>query len=94
MEYDYFENGVAMNLAFTGLNYGPTPCSIESSDLEPITGNEPIFSTNITQDYGGTLIMEPIPLEFLSTNVSSPQVLVSINGLNAVCPGFNCDYLY
>jgi len=39
-------------------------------------------------------MMEPIPLEFLTTNATSPQVRVSINGFDAVCPDFNCDYMY
>ena len=30
----------------------------------------------------------------LYTDAKSPQVLVKVNGIDGVCPNFNCDYLY
>lgn len=39
-------------------------------------------------------MFEPIPLEFIYSDAQKPQVLVSVNGIDAVCPDFNCDYLY
>ena len=39
-------------------------------------------------------MFESIGTEFLSTNAQSPQVMVSVNGLPALCPNLNCDYVY
>lgn len=39
-------------------------------------------------------MFEPVGLEFLYSDASSPQVLVNIDGLPAVCPNLNCDYAY
>ncbi len=40
------------------------------------------------------MMFEPVSLEFLSTPVTEPQVKVTINGTQAVCPNLNCDYVY
>jgi hypothetical protein len=37
---------------------------------------------------------EPIPLEFLSAAATNPQVLVTVNGIEAICHKLNCDYTY
>ena len=39
-------------------------------------------------------MFEPIPLEFLYSDAQQPQVLVTVNGIDSVCPDFNCDYIY
>lgn len=39
-------------------------------------------------------MFEPIPLEFLYTDAQKPQVRITINGIDGVCPGFNCDFTY
>lgn len=39
-------------------------------------------------------MFEPVGLEFLYTNVYSPQVLVEIDDLPALCVNRNCDYAY
>lgn len=36
----------------------------------------------------------PVGLEFLYSNAQSPQVLVDVDGLPALCPNLNCDYAY
>ena len=46
------------------------------------------------REYGQNLFFEPIPLEFMRTDAYKPQVTVSVNGIDAVCPEFNCDYTY
>jgi hypothetical protein len=93
-EFGYAENGVSLNIIMSGIHYGPAACTIQSGVDEPITGNDPLFAVEITREYGASLILEPIPIEFLSTDATSPQVLISVNGIDAVCPGFNCDYMY
>lgn len=39
-------------------------------------------------------MFEPVPLEMIYTDVTQPQVLISVNGIDGVCPAFNCGYLY
>jgi len=39
-------------------------------------------------------MFEPIPLEFLYSDAQQPQVMVTVNGIDGVCPEFNCDYIY
>jgi hypothetical protein len=39
-------------------------------------------------------MFEPIPLEFLSTNTQTPQVLVTVDGFAALCANLTCDYSY
>lgn len=39
-------------------------------------------------------MFEPIPLEFLYSDAQKPQVMISVNGVDGVCPEFNCDYVY
>jgi len=39
-------------------------------------------------------MFEPIPLEMLYTDAQKPQVLIKVNGIDGVCPDFNCDYVY
>lgn len=37
-------------------------------------------------------MFEPIPLEFLRTDAQTPQILVTVDGTQAICSGLNCDY--
>ena len=39
-------------------------------------------------------MFEPVPLEFIYSDVTQPQVTISVNGIDGVCPEFNCGYLY
>jgi hypothetical protein len=39
-------------------------------------------------------MFEPVPLEFLTSDSSTPQVLVTVDGLIALCANLNCDYTY
>lgn len=76
--------------------HGDVPqCEIRSSESTPITGNDVIEFNSITyREYGKNLMFEPVPLEFLYTDASQPQVIISVNGIDGVCPEFNCDFLY
>ena len=46
------------------------------------------------REYGQNLFFEPMPLEFIYTDAQKPQVMISVNGVEGVCPEFNCDYIY
>jgi hypothetical protein len=37
---------------------------------------------------------EPVPFEFLYTNESAPQIIVTVDGIEAVCDSLSCNYNY
>lgn len=39
-------------------------------------------------------MFEPVPLEFLSSKTVNPQVLVVIDGIQALCANLTCNYSY
>ena len=46
------------------------------------------------RDRGVNRWFDPVPLEMLFTPAQAPQVLVKVDGLEAVCPAGNCGYTY
>ena len=52
------------------------------------------METRILQTYGPSIFYPVIPFEMVYTNEVAPQVVVSIDGLPAVCAGMQCDYIY
>lgn len=91
--YTYWENGVSFRVKFTGVNYDVPLCSIQDGLGEnPITGNDLMANDTVLQNFGETLMFEPIPLEFLRSDAQAPQVLVTIDGTEAICTNLNCDY--
>lgn len=44
--------------------------------------------------YGQSIFYEPIPFEFLYTNEEDPQVIVSVDGIEAACDSLACNYNY
>jgi len=40
------------------------------------------------------LFYEPVPFDFLYTAETQPQVIVSVDGVEAVCASLNCNYNY
>lgn len=73
-QFLYKDNGVSFNIRFSGLKAQTPLCTIKSGVTAPITGNTPSFSGRAVTTYGQSLFFEPIPLEFLTTPVSKPQV--------------------
>jgi len=57
-------------------------------------GKSITFKQSTSRPYGQNLMFEPVPLEMLYHDAAKPQVLVKIKGIEGLCPGFNCDYLY
>jgi hypothetical protein len=60
----------------------------------PIRARHVAYSAERIQERGTNLWFEPVPLEMLYTPAQKPQVLVTVNGIPAVCPAQNCDYSY
>lgn len=72
-------------------------CTIQSATDSPeneLTGFNVVFSSSTQSDFGSNLFFEPIPMEMLFTSVTKPQVLMTINGLEALCASADCDYEY
>jgi hypothetical protein len=70
-------------------------CYLESApEPNQIMAENPIYASEIYRAHGENLWFEPVPLEMLYTAATQPQVLVSVNGLPAVCPEHNCGYSY
>lgn len=75
--------------------HGDVPeCICESSETVPITGQNVVYKSTVIQEYGENLFFEPTPLEMLYSDAEKPQVLITVNGIDAVCPGFDCDFVY
>ena len=60
----------------------------------PIEGQNIVYKSEVLQEYGKNLMFEPVPMEMLYNDAEKPQVLVTINGIDGVCPDFNCDFVY
>jgi len=45
-------------------------------------------------EYSTNLLYEPIPFEMLRTYETKPQLVVSVDGLPAVCQNVDCDFTY
>ena len=73
---------------------------IESGVVDPLTGfvdaetqaSGLTISNTITRAYGSNLFFEPVPLEFLQAPDTLPQVMVTVAGIEALCPAMNCGY--
>lgn len=93
-EYQYKENGVAFAVLFQDYHGDAPECTISSGTTTPLTGNAVVFETETIREYGQNLMFEPVPLSMLYTDAQQPQVLLTVNGIEGVCPEFNCDYIY
>ena len=40
------------------------------------------------------LFFEPVPFEFLYTVETTPQVIINVDGIEAVCDSLKCGYAY
>jgi hypothetical protein len=94
--YDYRENGISFVLHFTGLEYEVPLCSLAPSSGEwPLTGNTDMApSAEVLRKFGETIFMPTMPLYQLHSDAQTPQVLVHIDGMPALCVDLNCDFTY
>ena len=93
-EYPYKENGIGLYLRFQGLNEDPGQFEIVSSDVDPLTADNLTIEASTLVPYGTNLFYEPIPFEMLKTYETKPQIIVSVDGLPAVCHNLTCDFTY
>lgn len=93
-EYGYSANGRSYFIRFVGLNEDPGQFTIVPSEAEPLTADNLTISQNTTVPYSSNLFYEPIPFEMLKTYETEPQVIVSVDGLPAVCHNLTCNFTY
>ena len=93
-QFEYRENGIGFAIIFQDLHAAAPKCRIESGNSKLLAGANKVIKSETVWDYGKNLMFEPIPLEFIYTDAQKPQVLVSVNSIDAVCPAMNCDYVY
>ena len=95
--FSYRQNGVNIFLTFDGLHSDPPQCTILSDTASPMTignGGTLSYVGETTRNYGTGLMFEPVGLEFMYTDAQKPQVMVKVDGLEALCTDLNCDYAY
>ncbi|TNV88211.1 hypothetical protein FGO68_gene8985 [Halteria grandinella] len=93
--YTYLDDGRDLLIRFRNLNMDIPQWEILSSTSNPLQGNEIYLNSTTWIPYSSqNLFYEPVPYEFLYTNETIPQVIVSVNGVEAVCTTLNCGYEY
>jgi len=93
--YPNYHDGRDIVIRFVGLNYDIPQMEVLDSLDDPVKGNEPSVNQTTWIPWDPSRIFyEPVPFEFLYTEESSPQVIVSIDGVEAVCHSLDCDYNY
>jgi hypothetical protein len=93
--YLYPSNGISYLLHFYGLDYEVPVCSIAGSGEWPLSGGADMYSNNtVIRTYGESLFFETVPLEMLHSDAQTPQVLVTVDGMQALCLDLNCDFTY
>lgn len=82
-------------IRFVGLNYDVPQMELIDGELEVVKGNSPFFNYTTWIQWDPTRIFyEPVPFEFLYTEESDPQVIVHVDGVEAVCHSLDCGYRY
>ncbi len=82
-------------IRFAGVNGDIPQMEIVNSDTTPMQGvNLTVSSTTFLESNQKILFFEPVPFEFIHTAETKPQVLVSVDGVEAVCHSLNCGFKY
>lgn len=91
----YYEDVRDLQIRFISLNYDIPQFELLQSDDNPVEGNEIVLNSTTWIPYNPKRIFyEPVPFEFLHTAETKPQVIVSVDGIEAVCASLACDYTY
>ena len=93
-QFKYKENGIGFMIRFTGTNGPKTQMRILPGKDSPLTGQGLIYRSTKVVNASDNLYYDVVPWEWLRTLHGKPQVIVLVDGLPAVCPNFNCDFMY
>jgi len=80
-DFGYYENGRTLAIIFSDLEEDVEQCTIQSGVNDPIQGATPVFESTTLRQYGDGLYFEAVPLEMLFSDVTSPQVEITVNGI-------------
>lgn len=93
--YPYYQDGRDLTFKFSGLNMDIPQWEILNSVANPVIGSNVFFNSTTWIPYSSqNLMYEPVPYEFLYTNETLPQVLVTVNGVEAACTSLKCGFQY
>jgi len=88
------ENGIKIAIFMEGINRQVPLCWIEPGNNNPYDQQYARTDAERLRTFGENLWFDPIPLEMLYTPAYEPQVRVTVDGLDSVCPEENCGYTY
>lgn len=93
--YNNYDDGRDILIRFAFLNMDIPQFEVVNSDTNNTVGNEIFFNSTTWIPYSSqNLFYEPIPYEFLYTIETEPQVIVSVEGVEAVCASLTCGFNY
>lgn len=93
--YHYRQNGISFYAIFRGLDYNPPLCTIAPGGDWPLTGGEDMAANStVVREYGESIFYPAIPLEMLRSDAQAPQLLITVDGMEALCLDLNCDFAY
>jgi len=94
-KYPYYVDGRDLIIRYVGLNYDIPQMEVLDSIDSPIQGNQPSVNQTTWLAYDpSVLFFEPVPFEFIYTHETKPQVIISVDGVEAVCDSLSCGYQY
>jgi hypothetical protein len=87
-------NGQAFQIKFYGTNENPGTFEFMSATNTPLTGTNITYLNATIIEKSHNLFWEPIPFELLKTYETEPQVIISVDGLPAVCHSMDCGFKF
>lgn len=94
MEYPFRDNGIGLYVRFANSNGPKTQMQILPGVDDPLTGEELEFRSIKVVPASDNLYYDVVPFEMLRTVETKPQVIMTIDGLPAVCHNLTCDFTY
>lgn len=93
--FNYYDDGRDLMFRFVNLNMDIPQWEILNSDTNGTIGNEVFFNSTTWKPYSSqNIFYEPVPYEFLYTNETQLQVLITVDGVEAACHSLQCGFNY
>lgn len=67
--YTYRDNGIGLYIVFQDYHGDVPQCEIRTSESNPLDGIDMTLNWSTVREYGQNLFFEPMPLEFMYTDV-------------------------
>jgi hypothetical protein len=91
--YPHHSIGRDFYIDFASYNGDLGQFEVVSDEEEPLDGDV-TYSATTPVEYGKNLVFYPIPFEMLETYEETPQMLVEIDDMPAVCHSMDCGMKY